>query len=96
MVINESTIQVDWERPFTWDDLPITNYTVEVFNQTDDMLSTSIISPQELSYSITRTTPPSCTNLTFLVRAINSVGPSLPGITHGAFPFSKLALNNIE
>ena len=93
MMINESTIRVNWERPFTWDDFPITHYTVEVLNQTGDMLNSSVISPPELYYSITQMSPPSCTNLTFLVQAVNSVGPSPPGTTHGAFPSSKLALN---
>ena len=87
MGINGTTVGVEWEVPFTWEDFPILNYTLEVINQTNTtVLDTSIISPDILSYNLTRVSSLSCTNLTFLLLANNSVGYSDPGTTYGAFP----------
>ena len=92
--VNETTLQVQWEAPFTWEDFPITNYTVEVFNQTN-RLDEVVFNPNVFSYDITRMAPFFCgTNLTFYVLAINSVGISLPGIAQGAFPVRESMLMN--
>lgn len=92
VILNGTTIQVEWEAPFTWDGFPITNYTVIAINQTSqEELASEVLSPDMLSYSITMTAAP-CTNITFLVWASNSVNRShQPGIMHGAFPTSELA-----
>ncbi len=89
-VLNVSTVQVEWAAPFTLVEFPIMNYTVQVINQTsDDLLNSAVLDADMLSYNITHTAPPSCTNLTFLVVAYSEVGPSVPGTAQGAFPFSK-------
>ena len=93
--MNRTTIQVEWEAPFTWDDFPITNYTVVAINQTSqEQLASAVLSPDMLSYSLTKTAEP-CTNITFSVWANNSVGEShQPGIVHGAFPTSELHVHH--
>ena len=91
-VVNVSTIKVEWEAPFSWDDFPITSYTVRVTNKTSQelLVDDQVLGPDALSYSLTQTALPSCTDLNFSVSVSNSVGTSSPGITQGAFPFRKL------
>ena len=91
-MIDVLTVQVEWEAPFTYQDFPITNYTVtvEMSNQTSSQLENFILSPDTLSYNLTQTAPSAfCTNLTFSVVASNNVGPSLPGVVQGSFPSSE-------
>ena len=93
MGIDRATVGVKWEVPFTWEDFPILNYTLEVsmmMNQTNSTVLDTIISPDILSYNLTRVTPLSSTILTFRLIASNSVGHSEPGITYGAFPDGKI------
>ena len=93
-VVDVLTAQVEWEAPFTWEDFPITNYTVTVgiSNQTYSQLETVILGLDTLSYNLTQTAPSSsCTNVTFTVVASSSVGPSAPGVAQGSFPSSKFA-----
>ena len=80
-------MQVEWDEPFTWHDFPIINYDVQVLSGTQTF-SNRVLSSDILSFSLTQRNL-SCTNLTFSVRANNSVGYSVPGIVHGAFPYSK-------
>ena len=87
-------MQVEWDKPFTWHDFPITNYDVK-FNISSDIenfISSSVLSPDTLSFSVTQfdlSSSPSCTYITFSVRANNDVGYSEPGIVQGAFPYGK-------
>ena len=78
---------VAWEIPFTWDDFPITEYLVEVYNDTSgEQLTSTTLNPDTFSYNVTRTTSTSCSNVTFLVWARSRAGRSRPGNTQGAFP----------
>jgi hypothetical protein len=90
VVVNSSTVGVEWEPPFTLQGFRITNYTVMVTNQTSGMelAVMEVLSPDTLSYYITRIDA-LCINMSFSVWATNSVGASQPGIVHGAFPVSK-------
>ena len=85
--MNVSTILMGWEEPFTWQDFPIINYTMEFFNQTSAELITScVLDPDTLSFTHTRPTTGSPGNWIFSVVAHNSVGASLPGTVEGVFP----------
>ena len=87
-IVNESSVQIRWEAPFTWQDYPIVNYTVEVTSQAiAELLTSVVLGPDSLSYTLTQMKySNSCTNLTFSLHATSEVGTSLPGITYGAFP----------
>ena len=88
--VNESTIQVQWQAPFTWHDYPIINYTVEITNETSaELLASAVLGPDSLLYSLTQMTPSSCTNLTIVLYANNSLGRSPSGIVQGAFPYRE-------
>ena len=93
-VVNESTILVEWKESFAWQDFPIINYTMEVFNQTsDEPITSSVLDSNILSFTHTSPmtgSPGRCTNRTFSVVAHNSVGASVPGTVKGAFPSSEL------
>ena len=93
-VVDILTVQVEWEAPFSWEDFPITNYTVLVdisHQNTTSEQRIAILGPDILSYNLTQQPPTSaCSNVTFSVHANNSVGSSPAGTTQGSFPAGKL------
>ena len=94
-VFDELTVGVEWDEPFTWDDFPVTRYTVEVVDGTSgEMIENSTLSPTNRFFNVTPQA--CCSDLTFSVRAWNSVGASTPGTTTGAFPSSIIIHNNYE
>ncbi len=85
--LRSSSSVVEWEVPFTWEDFPILNYTVEVVNQTSSMVLARSVLPQDvLSYNFTHFESSVCTNISFSVTASSSIGTSSPGVTYGALP----------
>lgn len=90
-MLDESAVAVEWEEPFTWHDFPITNYTVEVFNQTsEELLAHDVVSADMHSYNHTRSGPQHhCSNFVICVNASNGVGTSSSGCIHGSFPTRK-------
>lgn len=99
-VLDILTVQVEWEAAFSWEDFPISNYTLVVQVSHENASSEqriAILGPDVLSYNLTQPPPTSaCSNLTFSVYANNSVGSSLAGTTQGAFPAGKsLAIHTI-
>lgn len=91
--MDEFTLRVSWEPPFSAADFPIMNYSVRVIaaiNSSAEEVFTRQLPPDTLSVTILHSDAISCTNLTFSVTAVNGVGTSLPGITYGAFPDSEL------
>lgn len=71
LLLNFSSVLIAWDEPFTWQDFPITNYTVEVFDEAnEDLLASEVLSPDTLTYVILVAVP---FNLTFAVQASNSI-----------------------
>ena len=87
-VVNESTLQVSWDEPFTCEAFPITGYTVTITNFTN-LLELRNLSVDTLSYYITESDIDFCNNLTFKVTATSDAGVSAPGVAHGAFPYRE-------
>ena len=87
-MLTKSTVQVEWEAPFSWSAFPITNYTVIVINQTSqEQLANDTLSPDILSYNLTEETSSKyCGTLEFYVNAISEVGTSSSGYIRGSFP----------
>ncbi len=86
-MVNASNVGVEWEEPFSPANFPILNYTVQVINQTsNDLLVVEEIAAHPRSYNYTRTVPPSCFGIVFLVIATNAVGDSIEGLARGKFP----------
>ena len=86
-VVNDSTLQISWDEPFTLNDFPIMAYNVTV----DDLINQEEVVTHELSsatrsFTITQTDPSSCTNLLFSVVAVNDVGPSTPNRISAVLP----------
>ena len=99
-VIDENTLEVLWEEPFTTEGFPITSYYLRVVdgNQTNETALTDIaLSADTFSFNVTRMVlnSSSCTNLTFQLWAENSVANSSIGVTYGTFPSGKLILISI-
>ena len=90
-MLDELTVQVVWEEPFTWHSFPITNYSVDVINETSaELIDSTVLSPDMLSYTIAQRGPlDSCTPLLFKVNATNDVGTSFSGCVNGSLPTSK-------
>ena len=90
-VLDNLTVQVEWDAPFTWEDFPITNYTllVVIAYHNTSVQQTVIFNPSVFSYNLTRTQEPVCSNLTFSVSASNSVGSSSASMTQGSYPSGK-------
>ncbi len=95
-VVNESTLQVIWDEPFTMEEFPITGYNVTVFsfiNQSNEVVASRELRPDTFSVTLTQIDSYLCTNLTLSVSAFNSIGESSPGIVYGAFPSRKFWLD---
>ena len=88
-VINDSTVQVIWEQPFTMEEFSITGYNVTVvdFINQESLLQ---LSPDTLSFILTHTDSSICTNLTFFIVAVNIIGGSPPGVVNGTSPSCEL------
>ena len=92
LLLNLTAALVVWDEPFTWQDFPITNYTMEVADKiNEELLASEVLSPDTLSYAVTVAVP---FNLTFSVRASNSIGTSMPGTVQGAIATGEFMLYN--
>ena len=84
-MLDESTLLVFWEEPYTADQFPIVRYFLEVEgNQT--LLEDRALSADTHSFNYTKSPLTECAGLTFQVRAQNSQGNSSGGVVQGAFP----------
>ena len=93
-IVDHFTLNVQWEVPYTFEGFPVIEYIVSVNNTIDsssqsELLFSGELSNETLSFNLTHNDSTTCTNLTFVVVARNSVGLSEPGIVYGAFPASK-------
>ena len=85
-VVNDSTLQIRWDEPFTMDGFPIMAYNVTVADSISQEVDYYELSSATHSFTVTRTDPSLCTNLLFSVVAVNDVGPSTPDRVRGALP----------
>ena len=92
-VIDESSLQVFWEEPYTTEEFPITSYFLRIVdaNETsENVLIDTVLSPDTHTLNVTaQTVATMCLNLTFEIWAENSIGNSSVGVSYGAFPVSK-------
>ena len=86
-VIDETSLLVFWEEPYTAHDFPITGYFLHVdANQMGEtVLADVVLSPDIQNYTVTQVDATLCSNLTFHISAQNSVGNSSVDTTFGAF-----------
>ena len=101
-VLSATAIQISWLPPFSWEEYPIVNYTVQVRNRISGEitnLTVNVRSTETLSRTVTfiYTTPhggvvQDCEELVFSVSAANNIGWSSPAVVTGGFPIGKTNL----
>ena len=105
-ILNATILQLSWLPPFTWEDYPIVNYTIqihnrdtgEVMNRTIDVTSTSMFVMSPVTFN--DSTPHGevvqrCEELVFTVYATSNIGQSEPGEINGGFPIGNMHLLTI-
>ena len=100
-MVDEDSLHVSWEEPYSAESFPITGYYYRVVStgQTGDtVLTNSTLPPHSHAFNVTQAAPSvnvtqmapaGCTYLTFQVWAENGVGRSPAGVVHGSFPISE-------
>ena len=101
-VLSATAIQISWLPPFSWEEYPIVNYTVQVRNRISREITNSTVnvrSTETLSRTVTfiYTTPhgrvmQNCEELVFSVSSANNIGWSSPAVVTGGFPIGKTNL----
>jgi len=100
-MLNATTLQISWLPPFTWEDYPIVNYTIQIHNRatgnvmnwTINVTSTSVVavSPVTFNYSSPHgEVSQRCEELVFTVYAVSNIGQSEPGVVNGGFPIGNI------
>ena len=100
-ILNTTTLQLSWLPPFTWEDYPIVNYTIQIHNRAtrdvmNRIMNATAMSPVTFNYS----TPHGevvqrCEELVFTVYASSNIGQSEPGEINGGFPIGDMCLLTI-
>ena len=90
--MNATTLQLDWDPPFTWPDFEILNYTVTMENRSSGTTANPVVlTPANLTYTLTAEAPAEhCAELRFNVTASNALGDSNPAVVIGGFPKGKV------
>ena len=101
-MFSATTIQLSWLPPFSWEDYPIVNYSVQVYNRaTGEVINSTVNATSTEMHS---TTAPvtfiyniphggvvqNCEVLVFSVSAASNVGWSSPAVVTGGFPIGDL------
>ena len=90
--MNATTLQLDWDPPFTWPDYEILNYTVTMENRSSGITDSPVVlTVTDLTYTLTAEAPAEhCAELRFNVTASNALGDSAPAVVIGGFPKGKV------
>ena len=101
-MFSATAIQLSWLPPFSWEDHPIVNYSVQVHNKaTGEMMNSTV---NATSTEMHLTTAPvtfiyntlyggvvqNCEELVFSVSAASNIGWSSPAVVTGGFPIGNL------
>ena len=94
-IVNKTTLQISWERPFTMGHFTVHNYSLGVVNTSSDsvVMSRNILPRNATFYTELFSTPhaaQTCSQLQISLTAANVIGKSGVGTTTGGFPVSKL------
>ena len=87
-------LEVSWDEPFTWDQFPVLNYTITVYNDSGPSgrapHTYTVTEPSKLFTLEAEMT--SCPVLSFRVSATNEIGESRNGNVSGGFPVGEILL----
>ena len=89
--MNATTLQLNWDPPFTWPEYEILNYTVRMENRSSGITERPVVlTPTDLTYRLTGSAPVQhCAELRFNVTASNALGDSAPAVVTEGFPKGK-------
>ena len=98
-IVNKTTLQISWARPFTMGHFTVHNYSLTVVNTTSDSVieSRNILARNATVYTELFSTPnaaQTCSQLQISLTAANVIGESGVGTTTGGFPVSKFPYNS--
>ena len=98
-ILNKTTLQISWERPFTMRHFTVHNYSLSVVNTSSDsvVMSRNILTRNVTVYTELFSTPhtaQTCSQLQISLAAANVIGESGVGTTTGGFPVSKSTLEH--
>ena len=94
-VLSATAIQIFWLPPFSWDEYPIVNYTVQVHNRITREVTNSTVNATAAPVTFIHNTPHgrvmwNCEELIFRVFAANNIGRSKPAVVTGGFPIGNV------
>lgn len=101
-IVNATTLLVSWDKPFTWEQFDIHNYTIRVRNTTNGNTTEKTISSDDLisNYRVVTYAMDSngavaqgCHELQITVTANNGIGESREGFVKGGFPIGKFEVS---
>ena len=89
--MDDSTLQLSWEPPFTWPQYEILHYTVDMENRSSGyVLPPVTLSPSETAHTLRASAPlQSCAELRFSVTAHTAIGAGTPAVVTGGFPIGE-------
>ena len=76
---------LEWNRPFSWSDYPVHNYSIRVTDRPGDIVR----GDNETSIHFERQDGEECEEIEFKVRASNALGDSEYGSVLAGFPIGK-------
>ena len=107
-MLSATTIQLSWLPPFSWEDYPIVNYSVQVHNRANGEMMNSIVNAT--SIEIHSTTAPvtfiyntpyggvvqNCEEFVFSVSVASNIGWSSPAVVTGGFPIGITCIHTAQ
>lgn len=91
-VLCPSQLLIQWEIPYSNENFPVENYTIQAVNASSGASLINITQQSNTSHLLTldkRDQVSSCDLLIFNVSAVSTAGASLPGSVSGGFPIGK-------
>ncbi len=84
--MNDTTVKLLWDKPFTWEEFPILNYIVFGMNSSNgEVLVNATTEARKIAF----TRREGCSVLKFEVKAVSAVGESIPTTLLWAIPISE-------
>lgn len=91
-VLSATELLVSWDEPFTWEEYPIIDYNITVYNICDinSEVYTNMVVTECSKFVALNQEMTTCSLLRFEVSARNKLGSSGKGIISGGFPGKSL------
>ena len=88
-VLSTTQLQISWSEPFTWEEFPILDYTITVYNTSDQRITSSTVIDQTMFYITQDIEMMVCSELQIDVSARSQVGRGSVESVTGGFPVGE-------